>query len=92
MVRHILPNVLVALIVVISIAMGTNIVVEAAISFLLFNTQETASWGVEISKGLNIMSNAWWPVIFPGLFITIAVLGFNLLGDAINDAFDPRAN
>ena len=90
MIRHIFPNILVALSVVLSISMGGNIVSEAAISFLFPFDSTFSSWGTEISNALSTISSAWWPIFFPGLFITIAVLGFNLLGDALNEAFDPR--
>ena len=90
MLRHILPNILVPLMVVISFTLGINIILEAAIAFLLFSGSTYTSWGVEISNGLQYFTNAWWPVIFPALAITLAVLAFNLLGDGISDAFDPR--
>ena len=90
MLRHIFPNILVSLTVVLSINMGVNIVFEAAISFLLPIATNLSSWGVEISNGIK-QYDAWWGIVFPGICITLAVLGFNLLGDAINDAFDPRA-
>lgn len=90
MIRHIFPNILVSLTVVLSINMGGNIVAEAAISFLLPIATNLSSWGVEISNGIKQYA-AWWGVIFPGICITLAVLGFNLLGDAINEAFDPRS-
>lgn len=90
MVRHILPNILVPLMVVISFTLGVNIVLEAAISFLLFSGSTYTSWGVEIADNLPYFINEWWGVTFPAVVITIAVLAFNLLGDAISDAFDPR--
>lgn len=90
MARHILPNVLVPLSVVLSITMGTNIVLEAAIDYLLPFDTNFASWGTEIVNAIPYLAVAWWPVVFPGVFITIAVLGFNLMGDALNEAFDPR--
>lgn len=91
MLRHILPNILVSLLVVLSIGTGSNIVIEAAISFLIPIDPNLASWGNEISDGFRHAVQAWWAILFPGICITIAVLGFNLLGDAITDAFDPRA-
>ena len=90
MIRHILPNILVPLMVVISFTLGINIVLEAAISFLLFSGTTYVSWGVEIANGLRYFTTAWWGVIFPAIVITFAVLAFNLLGDGISDAFDPK--
>ena len=74
----------------ISFTLGVNIVLEAAISFLLFSGSTYTSWGVEIADNLPYFINEWWGVTFPAVVITIAVLAFNLLGDAISDAFDPR--
>ncbi|MFX1283312.1 MAG: ABC transporter permease [Promethearchaeota archaeon] len=90
MIIHILPNILAPLIVVVTYALAVNIVAEAGLAFLGFTDQSLASWGRELDDGVAIVSVAWWPVLFPALFIIFAVLAFNLLGDGLRDAFDPR--
>lgn len=90
MVIHILPNILAPLIVVVTYALAVNIVAEAGLAFLGFTDASLASWGRELDDGVEIVSVAWWPVLFPALFIIVAVLAFNLLGDGLRDAFDPR--
>lgn len=90
MIVHILPNILAPLIVVATLALSANILVEAGLAFLGFTTQDLASWGRELSDGFNIATVSWWSVFFPALIIVIAVMAFNLLGDGLRDAFDPR--
>jgi peptide/nickel transport system permease protein len=88
--RHIFPNILASLVIAVTYGMAINVVSEAAIAFILLKGSGVTSWGQELAEGLDFIQKAWWPVIFPGAAITIAVLGFNLLGDALRDAFDPR--
>lgn len=89
--RHILPNIISPLMVVASLAVGNAILVEASLSFLgLGPSPPTPSWGLMINDGLQVLRSAFWVPLFPGLAITITVLGFNLLGDGIRDALDPR--
>ncbi|UCE12412.1 MAG: ABC transporter permease [Candidatus Heimdallarchaeota archaeon] len=90
MIIHILPNVLAPLIVVVTFALAVNIVAEAGLAFLGFTDASLSSWGRELEDGVRIVSVAWWPVLFPALFIITAVMSFNLLGDGLRDAFDPR--
>jgi ABC-type dipeptide/oligopeptide/nickel transport system permease subunit len=90
MIVHILPNILAPLIVVVTYLLAVNIVAEAGLAFLGFTDQSLASWGRELDDGVTIVSVAWWPVLFPAIFIIVAVLAFNLLGDGMRDAFDPR--
>ncbi|MFW9854778.1 MAG: ABC transporter permease [Candidatus Thorarchaeota archaeon] len=90
MIIHILPNVLAPLIVVVTLNMSANILVEAGLAFLGFTSEDLSSWGRELNNGFLIASVSWWSVIFPALFIILAVMSFNLLGDGLRDAFDPR--
>jgi ABC-type dipeptide/oligopeptide/nickel transport system permease subunit len=90
MIVHILPNILAPLIVVVTYALAVNIVAEAGLAFLGFTDVSLASWGRELDDGTEIVAVAWWPVVFPAIFIITAVMAFNLLGDGLRDAFDPR--
>ena len=90
MVIHILPNVLAPLIVVVTLNLSANILVEAGLAFLGFTTEDLSSWGRELSNGFDYATVAWWSVFFPAILIIIAVMSFNLLGDGLRDAFDPR--
>jgi peptide/nickel transport system permease protein len=90
MIIHILPNILAPLIVVSTLALSANILVEAGLAFLGFTTEDLASWGRELSNGFDYATVAWWAVFFPAILIIIAVMGFNLFGDGLRDAFDPR--
>lgn len=90
--RHIAPNTLSILIVRISTSFSYAILAEASLSFLgLSASPPTATWGRMLKEGQSVMQQAPWVAIFPGLAIAIAVLGFNLLGDGLRDAFDPRS-
>lgn len=89
MLRHILANSLGALIVQASISVGIAILIEAGLSFIGLGTQPPdPSLGSMLSEGRDFMREAPWVVVFPGLAIMIAVLGFNLLGDGLRDALD----
>lgn len=89
--KHVGPNILAPLVVLTTLSMSTAILTEAALSFLGLGTQPPyPSWGKMLSEGRTYMELAPWVTIFPGLAIVIAVLGFNLLGDGLRDALDPR--
>jgi oligopeptide transport system permease protein len=89
---HILPNSLAPVIVVSTINLGVFISAEAALSFLGIGLQPpTISWGVMISDALVAMRSAPHVLLFPSLFLSLAVLAFIMLGDAVRDAFDPRS-
>ena len=92
MLRHILPNVVAPILILSSIYIGNAIIVEASLSFLGLGTSPpTPSWGNMLSgQGRTYMEQAPWLAIFPGLAITVTVLSFNLLGDALRDTWDPR--
>ncbi|HEY4856583.1 MAG TPA: ABC transporter permease [Xanthobacteraceae bacterium] len=90
--RHVLPNTLAPLIVLATAQLGSAILVEAALSFLGLGVPEPhPSWGRMLSESAaEYVRTAPWLVIFPGLTISLAVFGTNLLGDALRDMFDPR--
>jgi peptide/nickel transport system permease protein len=89
--RHVLPNIAAPLIVQTTLAFSTAILAEAALSFLGLGTQPPdPSWGTMLGAGRRYMELAPWVAIYPGLAIMLSVLGFNLLGDALRDALDPR--
>ena len=89
--QHILPNTLAPLLVQASFDMGGAILVAAGLSFIGFGTQPpTPEWGVMISDGRSYISTQPWLSLFPGLAILFTVAAFNLIGDGLRDAFDPR--
>ncbi len=88
--RHILPNVLHIIIVVTTLQIATAILVEAGISFLGFGDPNSITWGQQLQGASEAVKEAWWEGVFPGLFITLLVLGFSLLGNGLRDALDPR--
>jgi peptide/nickel transport system permease protein len=89
--RHILPNTLSPIIVQISLALSWAMLTEAGLSFLGLGTvPPNPSWGSMLSDSRKLMELAPWLAIFPGLAIMLGVLGFNLLGDGLRDALDPR--
>jgi ABC-type dipeptide/oligopeptide/nickel transport system permease subunit len=91
--RHLLPNVIAPVVIAATLGVAGAIMAEAALSFLGLGVQPpTPSWGSMISDGRDLfqLRNAPWTSVFPGLAIGAAVLGFNLLGDALRDVLDPR--
>jgi peptide/nickel transport system permease protein len=91
LVRHILPNVLNTWVVLLSLELGAVIVVEAILGFLGAGVPPpTPSWGGMIAEGRQYISSAWWLSALPGVTITLVVLSFNVLGDALRDRLDPR--
>ena len=90
-VREILPNLVAPLIVYSSLLIPANILLEAALSFLGVGVGAgTPSWGQMISEATGLFPEAWWFMLFPGLALLITVLAFNLVGDGLQDALDPR--
>lgn len=86
---HILPNIVAPIIVQASLTFSTAILVESALSFLGLGTQPPIpSWGAMISESRTMMELAPWTVIYPGLALSLTVIGLNLLGDGLRDAFD----
>jgi len=88
--RHIFPNVLHIIIVLTTLMIATAILVEAAVSFLGFGDAASITWGQQLQLANEAVKEAWWEGVFPGLFITLLVLGFNLVGNGLRDALDPR--
>jgi peptide/nickel transport system permease protein len=88
---HVLPNVVPALIVQATLAIAAAVIAEASLSFLGLGQQPPApSWGSMLNTAKNYMDNAPWMAIWPGLSIFLLVLSFNLVGDGLRDALDPR--
>jgi len=91
MFRHIMPNIISPVIVMATLMMGDAILIEATLSFLGMGAQPpTPSWGSILASGRSYLILAPWVTIFPGIAIMLTVLGFNLLGDGLRDALDPR--
>ena len=91
MVAHIMPNIMATIIVLASLNLGAAVLIEAAISFLGFGIPPPfPTWGRDTGQiALVYATEAWWLAFFPGLAITIAVFGFNMMGDALRDILDP---
>jgi peptide/nickel transport system permease protein len=89
--RHLLPNLVAPIIVYTTLLIPTNILFEAALSFLGVGVQPpTASWGAMIADAISIFDTAWWYMTFPGVALLLTVLAFNLIGDGLQDALNPR--
>jgi ABC-type dipeptide/oligopeptide/nickel transport system permease subunit len=92
MFREILPNLMAPIIVWTTLLIPTNILFEAALSYLGIGVPpSTPSWGRQLSDASTIFDAAWWTMLFPGLFLLFTTLAFNLLGDGLHDALDPKA-
>jgi peptide/nickel transport system permease protein len=91
--REILPNLIAPIIVYTTLLIPTNILFEAALSFLGVGVQPpTPSWGAMIAEATGIFDTAWWFMFFPGLALLLTVLAFNLVGDGLQDALNPRSS
>jgi peptide/nickel transport system permease protein len=89
--RHILPNALTPVLVIAVLGVGGAILVESALSFLGIGVQPpTPSWGNMLTDGKDLIRGASWLTLYPGLAILFTVLGYNMLGEGIRDALDPR--
>ncbi|MEK4921092.1 ABC transporter permease [Cytobacillus sp. FSL R5-0569] len=89
--KHLLPNVISPFIVISTLSVATTIILEASLSFLGLGIQPpTISWGGILSDGRDYVATSWWLAAFPGLAITITVLGMIFLGDWLRDVLDPR--
>ncbi|MFX1534233.1 MAG: ABC transporter permease [Promethearchaeota archaeon] len=88
--KHLLPNALAPIIVLFTLGIASVILTEAGLAFLGLGNPDTPSWGQMLQISQTGMRYAWWPAVLPGLCIFFAVLAFNLMGDAIRDALDPR--
>jgi len=88
--RHILPNLASSIIVLTTLRLGTVLLAGGALSFIGLGAQPPQpEWGALLATGRDYMDTAWWLALFPGLAITAAVMGFNLLGDGLRDALAP---
>jgi peptide/nickel transport system permease protein len=91
LVRHILPNVVSPIVIQTAVCLSYGILIESALSYLGVGVQPpTPSWGAILNEGKEFLSLAPWVSLFPGAFIMLAVLAFNVVGDGLRDAFDPR--
>ena len=89
--RHILPNIMAPLIVQTTLSFGFAIRSEAALSFLGLGVEpDVPSWGIMLNEGKEWLELGWWIAFFPGLASTLAILSFNVLGDGLRDALDPK--
>jgi peptide/nickel transport system permease protein len=90
LVKHILPNVIAPIVVQVALSLSWAILTESGLSFLGLGTQPPdASLGMMVSDAQSLAAFAWWTLVFPSLFITIVVVGLNLVGDGLRDAMDP---
>lgn len=93
MFRHVAPNLIGPLIVIATLQLGEAVLLESALSFLGLGVQAPIpTWGSMVADGRNYVDTAWWTVTFPGVAITLFVLGASFLGDALRDWLDPRSN
>jgi peptide/nickel transport system permease protein len=91
MLREVLPNLVAPIIIYATLLIPANILFEAALSFLgLGVPQTTPSWGRMLADAAGVFEVAWWLMLFPGLFLVATTLAFNLVGDGLRDALDPR--
>ncbi len=89
--RHILPNLVAVIIVSATIRVALNILLEVGLSYLGLGVQSPlVSWGSMVADGKASLRAAWWVSAFPGVFIVLTVIAFNLLGDGLRDLTDPR--
>lgn len=89
--RHLLPNVLVAIPIVATIDIGSSIIAVSGLSFLGLGPQPpTPEWGVMLAEGRDVLRVAWWPSVFPGVAITLTVISFSLVGSYLQRRFEGR--
>lgn len=91
MARHLLPNVLTPVVVATTLGIGTVIALETALSYIGIGVREpAASLGTMFQMGTEVFAGTWWAAVFPGIVIVLTILCFNILGDALRSALDPR--
>ena len=91
MLRHILPNAIAPVLVAMTLGIPAAILTESGLSFLGLGVQPPyATWGNILNEGKDSIEIAWWMTLYPGLAILVTVLSYNLLGEGIRDALDPR--
>lgn len=91
LIRHILPNIIGPIMVVVTLEFGLMVLFEAGLSFLGLGVQPpTPSWGAILSAGRSYVTSAWWIAVFPGLFLFLLILSVNVLGDHVRDVVEGR--
>ena len=89
--RHLMPNVINTLMVMISLMIGQVILLEASLSFLgIGMSPGEPAWGIMVAEGRQQLLTTWWVSLFPGILITLVVMAFNFFGDWLRDYLDPR--
>src|SRR5437870_8767738 len=88
--RHLFPNVLHIIIVLATLQIAASVLTEAAVSFLGFGAPNSYTWGQLMNIAASYINQAWWAITFPAIFLTLFVMGFNLLGSGLSGARDPR--
>jgi len=90
-VRHVLRNIRAPIVILATLGVGVNILIAAGLSYVGLGAQPpTPEWGAMLSGARQYLRDAWWTAVFPGLAITLTVVGMNLLGDGLRDLLDPR--
>jgi peptide/nickel transport system permease protein len=89
--RHLIPNVMSAIIVITTLSIPAVILAEAALSFIGLGDPKVASWGQILKAGQESLDTTWWVAVEPGIMLFLTVLAFNFFGDGLRDAFDPRS-
>ena len=91
MIRHVFPNVINTVLIIISLLVGQTILLEASLSFLGVGVPPgEPAWGIMVSEGRNNLIDLWWLSLIPGLAITVVVIAMNLFGDWLRDTLDPK--
>jgi peptide/nickel transport system permease protein len=89
--RHVLRNITAPIVILATLGVGVNILIAAGLSYVGLGAQPpTPEWGAMLSGARQYLRDAWWTAVFPGLAITLTVVGMNLLGDGLRDILDPR--
>lgn len=89
--RHIVPNIASPIVVLVTLRLGTTVLMGSSLSFIGLGAQPPApEWGALLAAGRSHVESAWWLAVFPGAAVTLTVVGLNLLGDGLRDVLDPR--
>ena len=90
--RHLIPNIISLIIVIVTLSIPGVILAEAALSFIGLGDPMVTSWGIILETGQHTLDTSWWVAVEPGIMLFLTVLAFNFLGDGLRDAFDPKSN
>jgi len=91
--KHVLPNAMSVVIIQVTLDVGYAILITSSLSFVGLGAQPpSAEWGLMLSNARNYFREAWWYITFPGIALTLTVFAFNILGDGVQDALDPRSS